>query len=324
MLKTSVALCTFNGARFLAEQLDSIVMQSRIPDEIVLYDDASEDGTVDIARSYQEKLPIQIVVNRQRQGTTRNFSNAIAACTGDIIFLCDQDDIWDAGKVERISACFCRPDRPGMVFSDAILIDQHSRPTGGSLWKTNRFFPRKRERFEQGNAFAHLLRSNIVTGATAAFRREFNKVILPIPQSWIHDYWIATVIASLAPIYSQPAPLTRYRIHSAQQIGLHKNSLSKVMALLAKAKNLSVEYEKYLTLQARIAVSRADLIAPTESVMILNQKLNHIGRRNQIAKDGSSKLATLVGEVFNGNYSRFSYGWVDVLSDVLLITRTGK
>jgi glycosyltransferase involved in cell wall biosynthesis len=323
-MKISVALCTFNGQGFLPQQLKSIIAQTRTPDEIVLCDDASDDHTIRIARRYESQLPLQIITNPQRQGTTSNFSGAIEACTGDVIFLCDQDDIWEPDKVERIASRFSESPSPGLVFSNAALIDQHSDLIGSSLWGANRFSFQRRKWFEQGNTLAHLLRSNIVTGATAAFRREFKDVILPIPQNWVHDYWIATVIASLAPIYSDPALLTRYRIHPAQQIGIHKNNMSKFMALLSKTKDLCVEHEKYSELKSRIVAAGDDFVVPEKSVRSVEQKLNHLARRIQIGRSSAGSFWTLIGEVYSGNYSRFSYGLVDILSDAHAAARPAK
>ncbi len=92
--RTSVAMCTFNGGRFLAEQLESIASQTRLPYELVACDDHSTDDTIAILKAFQANapFPVQIVQNAMRMGSTRNFDQAIGMCSGDFIALCDQDD----------------------------------------------------------------------------------------------------------------------------------------------------------------------------------------------------------------------------------------
>src|SRR5919109_4233023 len=121
-MRISIALGTFNGARYLEEQLNSIVAQTRRADEIVICDDASTDSTAEIAARYATRL----IRNPQRLGTSRNFSQAISACTGDVIFLCDQDDVWSPKKIEVMSAAF-ESSAVACLFTDAQL-------NGGSLW----------------------------------------------------------------------------------------------------------------------------------------------------------------------------------------------
>jgi glycosyltransferase involved in cell wall biosynthesis len=321
--RVSVAMCTFNGERFLREQLESILSQTRMPDEIVLCDDASGDGTLAIARGYETVLPLRIIANEHRLGATANFSRAIAECTGDIIFLCDQDDVWEALKVEKIMEIFSGPRRPGLVFSDATLIDEDSRRIGDSLWRKNRFPRTAKERFEHGGAFAHLLRSNIVTGATAAFRAEFKSVVLPVPQDWVHDYWIAAAIAAFAPLHCESAALTRYRIHSRQQIGVVPHIFGKVAKRLNAVNGLETERKKYAQLKTRVEMHRDIQIATADALRLLEQKLDHLAFRCALAVDaGNAKK--LAAEILNGNYTRFSYGWVDIVADILSAARTRK
>ena len=104
----SVALCTYNGGKFLDEQLESIIMQSLSVDEIIICDDCSNDNTIELIHFYQNKYPglIHLYQNKQSLGTIKNFENAISLTTGDLIFLADQDDIWHSDKVKIMSSFF--------------------------------------------------------------------------------------------------------------------------------------------------------------------------------------------------------------------------
>jgi glycosyltransferase involved in cell wall biosynthesis len=319
--RISVAMCTFNGELFLGEQLESLLAQTRVPDEIVICDDASEDGTVALIQRYAERLPIRLVSNGQRLGVAQNFSNAIAECTGDFIFLADQDDIWEANKVEEVVRIFFGVDRPGLVFSDAILIDDHSRLLATSLWQANGFSAARKEKFANGNALRHLLRSNIVTGATAAFRAELKPAILPVPPNWMHDYWLATVIAAISKIHCEPTPLTRYRLHSRQQVGIRRNALDKLKSLMLRKVDLESECEKYCELRKRVDLYCGGQTSHSDALTLIDQKLTHIALRKEIALHTGSSSSKIIKEVVSGNYARYSYGWIDVVRDIYRAAR---
>ncbi len=221
-MKISVALCTYNGAEYLQQQLDSIAAQSRQPDELVVCDDRSTDASADIARKFAASaaFPVSVRVNDANLGSTSNFAGAIELCTGDIIVLSDQDDVWLPEKLARIEAEFDSHPKTGLVFSDAIITDAGLRPIGASLWR-EMFRRYDREMFANGRAAEVLLQHNVVTGATLAFRSALREAILPIPKldDYIHDAWISLIAALSSETRSIPRPLIMYRQHSSQQLG---------------------------------------------------------------------------------------------------------
>lgn len=107
-MKISIALATFNGAKYLGEQLDSIKRQSRQPDELVISDDSSSDNTVEIARRFATEVAFKVIVDpHEKLGNyNENFVRAIGQCTGDIVALCDQDDVWAEDKLSRAAREF--------------------------------------------------------------------------------------------------------------------------------------------------------------------------------------------------------------------------
>src|SRR5579862_2176323 len=111
-LTISVAMCTFNGERFVSAQLESIATQSRPPDEVVICDDGSSDGTQEIVRKFalSSPFPIRFAVNPRNLGSTKNFEQAISRCEGAIVALADQDDVWYRYKLERIEKAFLRSE----------------------------------------------------------------------------------------------------------------------------------------------------------------------------------------------------------------------
>lgn len=216
-LDISIAMCTFNGAPFLAQQLESIARQNRLPDELVIFDDGSADETRHILARFTETVPFpfRTHVNSPTLGSTRNFEQAIQACEGDLIVLSDQDDVWDRQKLAVIERAFLEDERLGMVFSDADVVDQHLEPLGYRLWSTVGFGAKARRAF-QAYPLNVLLRRFVITGATMAFRTDLRDCVLPLPGSppgaWIHDAWISLLKACFADIHFISRPLIMYRL----------------------------------------------------------------------------------------------------------------
>jgi glycosyltransferase involved in cell wall biosynthesis len=220
--RLSIALATYNGERYLGEQLESILHQTRLPEELVIFDDASTDATPAIVQEFAKgaPFPVRFQINAERLGSTRNFEAAIRACSGDIIFLCDQDDVWYPEKIARMEERFIHDLEAGAVFTDADVVDQDLRPFGPRLWDTVRFKQKDRARFAAHDALSVLLKRPVVTGATMAFRSRYRDLILPMPEIWIHDAWISLLIGAVSHLVALPIPLIAYRQHSANQIGI--------------------------------------------------------------------------------------------------------
>ena len=228
-MRISVAMCTYQGSRFLREQLESILSQQRVPDELIVSDDGSQDQTRQIIEELKMKAPFDVrLMDRERRlGTTKNFETCIAACTGDVIALSDQDDVWYPGKLARQAAVLESDRTIGAVFSDADLIDENSELLGIRLWSRLLFrAPRGRDYAILKQLSRELLRHDVITGATLMIRADLRPTILPIPASWVHDGWIAWIAALTSCVAALPDPLIQYRIHRDQQIGLGPTSLA--------------------------------------------------------------------------------------------------
>jgi glycosyltransferase involved in cell wall biosynthesis len=221
-MNISVAMCTYNGSRFLAGQLESIGRQTMRPFELIVCDDGSTDSTAEIVRAFGEEapFPVRFIHNEAKLGSTKNFEKAILSCRGDAIALCDQDDVWQKGKLKRVAEVLESEPDVGGVFSDALLIDENSQPISGTLWERRHVTPRVRADLNGKSGELLLLKRTAVTGATFVFRSHFVQLITPIPSEWFHDAWMALLIATQARLCPLPEPLIRYRLHPAQQVGL--------------------------------------------------------------------------------------------------------
>lgn len=222
--RVSVVMCTYNGSRFLEEQLESIRIQTRQPDELVVCDDGSQDETCAILKSFSQiaRFRVRVYINRERLGSTRNFDQAIRLADGDLIALADQDDRWMPQKLETLAPYFEDEEVSG-VFTDASLIDQIGNPLGQtSLWAHGHLNTRDLQRFRQ-DPVGLLLRQDVATGATMVFRAAVRNLYLTIPHEWMHDGWLAWMMVLYADTVGRlaalPERLIEYRTHSAQQTG---------------------------------------------------------------------------------------------------------
>jgi glycosyltransferase involved in cell wall biosynthesis len=219
--KISVALCTYNGERFLARQLASIQQQTKAPFELVVCDDCSTDGTIEILGKFaaSASFPVRLASNEHNIGFVANFERAIGLCQGNLIALSDQDDIWYPTRLERSQQEFAAHPEAGLVFSDADVMDDQDELTGIRLWTNYRFTDERKERLLQGD-YTVLARHRFVTGATVMFRSHLRANCLPVGSGWLHDEWIVANAAATTELRPIETPLIRYRQHASQQVGL--------------------------------------------------------------------------------------------------------
>ncbi|MFT4033093.1 MAG: glycosyltransferase family 2 protein [Siphonobacter sp.] len=223
-MKVSVAMCTYNGSKYLPEQLESIRQQSHPIDELIVCDDRSTDSTITLLEQFASTtpFPVQIHINPTNLGSTKNFERALQLCSGEVIFLCDQDDLWRADKVARqLEFLKTHPDQEA-VFSNAQIIDDDSKPIGRTIWQEIEFDEVAQQRWNNNHAHEILFGGYVVTGATLAIRKRILASITPFPtviEELIHDAWIAMILSLQGKIGFVNEELISYRKHSSQQVG---------------------------------------------------------------------------------------------------------
>lgn len=228
MRKISVAMCTYNGEKYLVPQIESILNQSNMPDEIIVCDDCSTDNTREILLRYQEKHPrlFQIHFNNTQKKTIKNFEQAIRLTTGDYIFLSDQDDVWEYNKVEKMLNYFKSDLDCLLLFSNGSFIDSNENKVDGTLFDKWGFDNKMKMLWSQNfEALKCLINNNNkITGATVCFKKELKQDALPIdtPYGFWHDTWLGMHAAKKNGLCFIDACLIKYRIHTLQQVGLSK------------------------------------------------------------------------------------------------------
>ena len=226
--RVSVVLAAYNGGEFIEQQLESILSQSSPADELVVADDGSDDGTLDLVerRFVGRGLPDLIVLPpAETRGVSANFERAILASSGDLVALSDQDDIWVPDRLARQVEAFDRRPDLTLFHTDADLIDRAGGALGMTLFESLGVGEGTIATVHRGDAFDVLLRRNIVTGATVMFRRTLMTSAAPFPSEWVHDEWLAIIAAATGVVDVSGNRLIGYRQHGANQIGASDPSL---------------------------------------------------------------------------------------------------
>ena len=311
----SVAMTTCNGERYITEQLDSIARQTRVPDELVVCDDRSDDRTTALVEEFSRRapFPVRLQINPVRLGSTRNFETAIRACGGDIIFLCDQDDVWYPQKVARIEGCFIEYPSAGAVFTNADVVDADLRPSGLLLWKRVRFSEKEQMQVAASDALSVLLKHRVVTGATMAFRSAHRDLLLPIPTQWFHDAWIALLIGTASHLVPLPEPLIGYRQHGNNQVGVRRgNKRGKSCAEIYGPQVVGFE----LAIERLLKFSD-DIADVGPKILRLEDKLDFSRTRAALPVARWRRIPSALRELAASRYHRYGRGFSSFFKDVL-------
>ena len=327
-MKISIAMCTYNGAAFLPAQLQSIIAQSRPPDEIVICDDVSTDNTRALLEKFaaESSIPVTLHFNDQNLGSVKNFEQAIKLCTGDVIALSDQDDVWRSDKLHLFESVLNNSPAAGLVFSDAAIVDEDLRPLNRRMWDEIGFDAHKRKLVRTGRALEVLITGWTVTGATLAFRSRFVKLSLPIPDeiAMIHDGWIALTIAAVADVVALDEPLIQYRQHAQQQIGApaRKETAPEPRGVQAletafRRRNSSADLYKILeTLEARLLAQASDYDT-RQALSFVGDYAFHLNVRANLPRRRLNRVPSILRELLSLRYHEYANGFKSAAKDLV-------
>lgn len=325
-LSVSVALCTYNGSAFLEEQLRSILDQTLRPGEIVVSDDGSTDESPELVHrvfgAWQARNPgvdvtLRVLRNAAPLGVTANFEQALSACTGDLVALSDQDDVWHPERLERIVSVF--GDRPGLrlLHTDARLVDADGNPLGTTLLHTLGVSADDRRAVHAGSAVDALLRRNIVTGATTVVRRDLVECARPFPAAWVHDEWLAMVAAASGEMDLLDDALVDYRQHDGNQIGASSLDLGGRLGRLSASRRAR---NARLLARAGVLQERARALVPApsnETLRKIDAKFAHERMRSALPAGRIGRVRPVLRALWSGDYGRYGLGLQDALRDLV-------
>ena len=317
----SVALCSYNGEKYIEQQLQSIANQTRLPAELVICDDCSTDSTPEIVKRFAKSAPFEVKyveneknVGSEIKGITRNFEKAVRLCTGSFIALCDQDDAWFPQKLSRLTGLLEHDAQLGGVFSDSQLMKQDATPTRTLLSKTTGLTKRDQRWLRQGQELRVLLAMTKVYGSTLMFRTSLLDRILPVPPNWWFDAWFGCMIAVHSRLMFLPEPLVHYRIHPEQSVGAAVPTLwQRMQDWRSPARQYSEEAQPQLIeLCERLEAQNAPGTQPY--IEYLRGRLALMQLRSNLPSNRVARLGKILPAVHD--YQRYFNGWKSILKDV--------
>jgi glycosyltransferase involved in cell wall biosynthesis len=217
----SVVMAVYNGRQFLAEQISSVLSQLKLDDELIIVDDASNDDSLEIVRAFAAPN-IRVVLNVTNAGVKQTFQRGLLLARHEIIFLCDQDDVWLPGKRDACVAEFAQDPEVLVVVTDAEIIDGYGNVLLASFVADRGGF--------NGSALGTLWRNRYLGGAMA-IRSSLLSLALPIPEGApMHDMWLGVIGYLCGAVVYLPKVYLRYRRHGANATPYRRQSLARMSA----------------------------------------------------------------------------------------------
>lgn len=323
-MTSTVVLATFNGARFIGEQLQSILGNSILPDELLVVDDGSIDGTLDLVeellRDRHDQIQIRIEKNTSRLGASRTFIKGARLATSDVIFFCDQDDVWSPEKISR-SLSKLESSGADMVHCDGEITDEKLQPTGRTIFST-----RKHDiSIGAKRPMLQVVINPDVKGCTMALRRSFVQEVLAVegPQPWDkwgHDHWLALFAFGTGKVAVIKEKLLFHRFHGSNTSGatafdpMRFSHLKKWMQKSKTEKGSKLQ-DRYLIAKhyaERLPGLRPDLLRSLDQAIDLCRQRDGVRRSNLVVRPFKATKLLL-----QGVYSHFNGLWT-MMRDITL------
>lgn len=264
MKTVDILLATYNGEKYITEQIESILNQTYKDFRLLISDDCSTDNTRQIISEYVKKDK-RIIVYTQKEniGVVQNFEFLMKKVENDYFMFSDQDDIWKENKIEKslnkIEEGF------DLVYSDLEVVDENLNVTYNSYWKLKGIY----NKIKKYNNFESLYLNNFVTGCTIISRKDLIKDVLPLPNTSkyvLHDYWISLIISQNGKISYVEEPLIKYRQHKNNKVGSKKKS--DELKSIDEIRKLFIEVKKE---HFKVFIENEDKFK-SEEVKVLNRK----------------------------------------------------
>ena len=316
--KISVAICTYNGEKYIKEQLESISNQTILPDEVIICDDSSQDATVEEINNFlkNKRLDVNLYINIENVGLPRNFEKVLSLCSGDVIFISDQDDYWDKNKVETVLKIFEKNNNILGVTHDGRIVDSNRLNHGTT----------KQSQIKKGYGNNY----KTITGCLSAIKKDVKKLILPFPaeirshDSWINyvfhwfpEYWLISS-KSLQEIRRHSENSSEWVVNSFKEINkldvLKSQIKSKVADNYEDRKEMNVKLTEILYELEGIL----DKNIKEKAIIKLKFELEAIKNRTKLVnnKRKNKKIFMALKMIIIGDYKYFN-GFKSFLRDIM-------
>jgi glycosyltransferase involved in cell wall biosynthesis len=326
--RVSVAMATYNGERFIHEQLESLLAQTLLPSEIVITDDRSSDATVSIIHEVlsdevcrSRGITLVVRVNEKNLGPGGNFQHAISLCTADIIALADQDDVWFPQKLEVLVGMLEADPSLLLAHSDARLIDARGQRLSLSLSQGLAMTSEEKHALESGDSLPAILKRNLVTGTTAVFRRELGELAFRDSTIDLHDGRLAIVASLMDSLLFSPKELVGYRQHDGNQIGGKPLSFLDTLVALLKS---WLDLTEVLSERNRELSDLLDLLGDRVSQRnraLVHRRIAHNAWRIGLPGTRVMRVWHVLWGTLRGRYRRFGRFPHDMMRDLVMPPR---
>ncbi len=219
MVKVSIAMAVYNGENFIRKQIESIIAQMEPQDELIISYDKSDDNTLKIIRDYESRYTQISVIENKDAGVITNFNNAILSCTGDYIFVADQDDVWDRNKRDVLCKKF-EVTHTDLIIHNGVNINVNDEIISGNFFDMYRI---------NRSTISYYLKPRY-SGCCMAFSRRLQEYILPIPKNiGAYDHWIGIIGKMNGKVEFVEDVLVYHRIHDNNVTPRHSQHIIKIM-----------------------------------------------------------------------------------------------
>ena len=321
----SVVLAAYKGEKFIGEQLRSLFRQTRLPDEILIGDDSPDDATEKAVREVLPEAPASIHIhyrkNPLRLDSTQNFATLLGQASGDLIFICDQDDVWLEEKIARLATELETHPDCELVFCNSTVVDSSLAPLNYTTADVVHFTPEIAEKINAGTGVYDILRTPMIFGHNIAMRSTFRRLILPVPDLHAYDLWITLIGAGYGHVRCVFDCLTLFRRH-----GNNQSTQSRPPSLAERFQRLQQDRKKAFAeiweSEAHIsaAVRRLRQIGP-EEIPATRMKAAELSARYYSARLALQKLPRPLRPFripFIPGYFRCGGGVKSILRDLLI------
>lgn len=268
MFNYEVIVCTFNGERYITEQLASIAGQAVKPGRIIISDDGSTDGTLERVKKFSEKTAVNIEVRVRTEGVKgaeHNFLDALKLTSAPYIFLSDQDDVWLDNKVEiyikKINDVR-EPLKPLLVFSDAEVVNENMEKRHASFLASEKLFPEKQMSFQR------LIFQNCVQGATVMINKALKEKVILSNRIIMHDWWLGLIAAAFGQLFFIPEQLIKYRQHYCNAIGHSHYSAKHILRNFTNLRNVAFQNRRIIKQAEAFLSLYGEALADEEKIFL--------------------------------------------------------
>lgn len=324
-LSSGIVLGTYNGEKYLLEQLESIAAQSRLPDQLVISDDMSTDGTWNLLTEWAATTSINVLLirNEVQLGISQNYYHASKRLTTDLIFTCDQDDIWYRDKLYKMAGVFEMNPDVILAHSDSDLVDSTGRPLDMTLFQAMRLTNWEKSSIEAGNALRVICRRNVVSGATMVFRKALVDIAGPAPGEWYPDHWLAINAAAVGRIFRMQTSTLKYRQHGSNTVGARREGW--FLDLRRIWWRINGESTRTDSVENIVAYRTLFLEHVSGSEVFLRPAIDHLRRwlnfsvqRSKMPRNMSSRFLKIFNLLLKGEYHKYSLSpWSDLTRDLV-------